>query len=80
MLFISNEVTYKAVPLCRWECLVGALVQADLVVCRWDYFVGTLVQADCRLRRRMVVALHTICNLDSEDSDSETYDDLRHVQ
>ena len=69
MLFISTEVTYKAVQVCRWECLVGALVQAEyLVVCRWEYFVGTLVQADSRLRLRMLIALHTLRNLDSEDS------------
>ena len=72
MFFIPTEVTYKAVQVCRWECLVGALVQAELVVCRWGYFVGTLVQADSRLRLRMLIALHTFCNLDSEDSFSDS--------
>jgi hypothetical protein len=41
-------------------------------VCRWEYFVGTLVQADSRLRRRMLIALRTMSNLDSEDSFSDS--------
>ena len=73
MLLISTEVTYKAVQVCRWECFVGAIVLDEyLVVCRWGYFVGTLVQADSRLRLRMLIALHTLCNLDSEDSFSDS--------
>ena len=57
MRFISTEVTYKAVQVCRWEYLVGALVQAD-----------------SRLRLRMLIALRgmPMCNLDSEDSYSDS--------
>ena len=55
MLLISTEVTYKAVQVCRWEYLVGALVQAD-----------------SRLRLRMLIALHTLRNLDSEDAFSDS--------
>ena len=75
MIFISTEVTYKAVQVCRWECLVGALVQDEyLVVCRGGYFVGTLVQADSRLRLRMLIALRgmPMYNLNSEDSFSDS--------
>jgi hypothetical protein len=56
MRFISTEVTYKAVQVCRWE-----------------YFVGVLVQADSRLRRRMLIALHGMCNLESDvESDTDS--------
>ena len=57
MRLISTEVTYKAVQVCRWEYLVGALVQAD-----------------SRLRLRMLIALRgmPMCNLDSEDSYSDS--------
>ena len=75
MIFISTEVTHKAVQVCRWECLVGALVQAEYsVVCRWEYLVGALVQADSRLRLRTLMALRgmPMCNLDSEDSYSDS--------
>jgi hypothetical protein len=49
MRFISTEVAYKAVQVCRWE-----------------YLVGVLVQTHTRLRRRMLIALHDMCNLDSD--------------
>ena len=57
MRFISTEVTYKAVQVCHWEYLVGALVQVN-----------------SRLRLRMLIALRgmPMCNLDSEDSFSDS--------
>ena len=56
MRFISTEVTYGAVQVCRWE-----------------YFVGVLVQSDSRLRRRMLIALHGMCNLDFDvESDADS--------
>ena len=60
MLFISTEVTYKAVQVCRWEYLVGALVQAD---------------SRLRLRMLTALRGMPVCNLDSEDccSDSDYF-------
>ena len=57
MRFISTDATYKEVQVCRWE-----------------YLVGVLVQADSRLRLRMLITLRgmPMCNLDSDDSFSDS--------